>query len=164
MSSVAPLVQGLVVGRGRACPATPELVSFAVKSYRYLRLSIVVVVAALLAAVVIERIDAGCWQDSISAYYYTPAHAVFVGALVAIGVCLIAVKGSTDLDDVLLNVAGMLAAIVAFVPTSPPAPGDACAAVVLTDADVEALIDNNILALAIGGGLAARRRPRHRDC
>jgi len=94
---------------------------FAVKSYRYLRLSIVVVVLALMASVVIERSHVSCWQESISAYFYTPVQAVFVGALVAIGVSLIAIKGSTDREDVLLNLAGVLAPIVAFVPTSPPA-------------------------------------------
>ena len=100
--------------------ATPELVSFAVRSYRYLRLSIVVVVAALVAAVVIERVDAGCWQTSISAYYYTPARAVFVGALMAIGLSLIVIKGSTGWEDVFLNVAGMLAPVVALVPIGNP--------------------------------------------
>ena len=59
-----------------------ELASYAVKTYRYLRLAIVVVVAALMAAVLIERLHAaGCWQGSISAYYYTPVHSMFIGAL-----------------------------------------------------------------------------------
>ena len=77
----------------------PQLVPFAIKSYRYLRLSIVVVVAALMASVLLEVYHAGCWQESISAYYYTPTHSIFVGGLVAIGVALIAVnrhqRGST---------------------------------------------------------------------
>lgn len=132
--------------------SSEQLTSYAVKSYRYLRLSIIVVVASVLAAVVIERIDADCWQGSISAYYYTPAHSVFVGALVAIGVSLIAIKGSTDREDILLNLAGVLAPIVAFVPTSP---GDQCpSSAALELADRETYINNNVLALAIGGGLA----------
>ena len=69
---------------------------FAVKSYRYLRLSIVVVVLSLMASVLIERSHVSCWQESISAYFYTPVQAVFVSALVVIGVSLIAIKGSTD--------------------------------------------------------------------
>ena len=76
-----------------------QLVPFAIKSYRYLRLSIVVIVAALMLSVLLEVIHAGYWQESISAYYYTPTHAIFVGGLVAIGVALIAVKGSTDLEE-----------------------------------------------------------------
>jgi len=66
----------------------PQLVPFAIKSYRYLRLSIVVVVAALMASVLLEMFHAGCWQESISAYYYTPTHAIFVGGLVAIGISI----------------------------------------------------------------------------
>lgn len=129
-----------------------ELVPFAVKSYRYLRFAIVVVVASLLASVLIERFQVSCWQESISAYYYTPVHAVFVGALVALGVSLIAIKGSTDVEDILLNVAGVLAPIVAFVPTS--VPSRQCASTGLIGGDAKAFTDNNVAALAIGGGIA----------
>ena len=59
-----------------------------------------------------------CFQASISAYYYTPARPYFVSALVAIGVCLICLRGNTDPEDVLLNVAGVAAAIVGLVPTT----------------------------------------------
>jgi hypothetical protein len=134
-----------------------QLVPFAIKTYRYLRLSIVVVVASLLASVLIEVAHAGCWQESISAYFYTPTHSIFVGGLVAIGVALIAVKGCTDLEDALLNVAGVLAPIVAFVPTTPPRADDVCKATGFIgggDAGAKAMIDNNVIAFAIGGLLA----------
>ena len=141
--------------RGLEMTGQQQLVPFAIKSYRYLRLSVVVVVAALMASVLLEVIHAGCWQESISAYYYTPTHAIFVGGLVAIGVALIAVKGSTDLEDALLNVAGVLAPIVAFVPTSPPhRADDACQATGFVGDNAKALIDNNLLSFAIGGVLA----------
>lgn len=134
-------------------PDSSQLVPFAVKTYRYLRLSIVVVVLSLLASVLIERVRAGCWQGSISAYYYTPAHAIFVGTLVALGVSLVAIKGSTDVEDVLLNVAGVLAPIVAFVPTAPPS--DRCAITPFgTPETAETFIDNNVTALAVGGAVA----------
>jgi hypothetical protein len=133
-------------------PDTEELVPFAVKTYRYLRLAIVVVVLAAVASVLIERSHTHCWQGSISAYYYTPVHSVFVGALVALGVSMIAIKGSTDVEDMLLNVAGVLAPIVAFVPTSPPS--DTCASTAFVGGDAKAFIDNNVLALAIGSGVA----------
>lgn len=129
-----------------------ELVPFAVKSYRYLRLSIVVVVLSLMASVLIERSHVSCWQGSISAYFYTPVQAVFVGALLVIGVSLIAIKGSTDTEDVLLNLAGVLAPIVAFVPTSPPS--RSCSSIEIVVNDAEPYIDNNILAFAIGGAAA----------
>jgi hypothetical protein len=133
-------------------PDAEELAPYAVSTYRYLRLSIVVVVLALFASVLIERLHVGCWQGSISAYYYTPAHAVLVGALVAIGVSLIAVKGSTDVEDVLLNVAGLLAPIVAFVPTTPPS--GSCPSTAFIGDDIKAYVDNNVLAYAIGGAVA----------
>lgn len=130
--------------------ATP-LVSEVQKSYRYLRLSIVVVVLSLFASIVVERLHVDCWLPSMSAYYYTPVRAVFVGALVAIGVSLIAIKGR-GFEDVFLNLAGVLAPIVAFVPTSPPS--RACPSVPVTIDDAEPFIDNNVLALAIGGTMA----------
>ena len=122
---------------------------FAVKSYRYLRWSIVVVVVSMIASVVLEWIRADCVQGSLSAYYYTPVQAVFVGGLVAIGVSLIAIRGSTDWEDVLLNLAGVLAPIVAFVPTTPP--GQRCESSTVIASNSEVFIDNNVLAFAIGG-------------
>lgn len=145
-----------------------ELESFAVKSYRYLRLSIVVVVAALFASVLYERSRVDCWQESVSAYWYTPVQAVFVGALLAVGVSLVVIRGSTDWEDVLLNVAGLLAPVVAFVPTE--APARRCASVAFDVDDpraAEAFIENNVIGFAVGGAVAlvvaaalARRRGR----
>lgn len=95
-----------------------------VKTWRYLRLSMVGVVAALAAAVLYEHFqikERDCFQTSISAYYYTPASSVFVAALVSIGVAMVCLRGSNRREDLLLNLAGMFAPIVAFVPT--PGPG-----------------------------------------
>jgi uncharacterized membrane protein YidH (DUF202 family) len=93
----------------------------ALDTYRYLRAGMVVMVGMLAAGVAIEWINAGyCWQTSISAYYYTAAHSVFVAALCAIGVQLIVYKGSNPTEDTLLNLAGILAFTVAFVPTDSP--------------------------------------------
>ena len=127
---------------------------YAVKSYRYLRLAIVIAVLALVASVLVERVNATCWQGSFSAYYYTPSHSVFIGTLVVIGVCLIAIKAANDVEDMLLNVSGMLAPVVAFIPTK--APGTQCSEHPLTfDLTTRsAFVDNNILALAVGGGVA----------
>ncbi|HVL06533.1 MAG TPA: hypothetical protein VM388_11125 [Acidimicrobiales bacterium] len=138
------------------------------KTYRYLRIGIVGAVVLLGASVLVERskVAPGCWQTSISAYYYTPARAVFVGALMAIGLSLIVIKGNTGWEDVLLNVAGMLAPVVALVPIgnpgtcwsiepSPlptlrnPATGDLELA-----AWVERNIENNIQALLWAGAAA----------
>jgi hypothetical protein len=90
----------------------------AVKTYRYLRISMVGAVVLLGVSILIERSELSCWQTSVSAYYYTPARAVFVGVLMAIGLCLIVIKGSTAWEDATLNAAGMLAPVVAVVPTT----------------------------------------------
>lgn len=89
-----------------------------VKSYRYLRTAMVGLVLCLAVAVLYQTGRQGSILSSISAYYYTPAQAVFVGALIAIGVCMIALQGTTEAEDVLLNIGGMLAPVVAIVPTA----------------------------------------------
>jgi hypothetical protein len=89
-------------------------------TYRYLRGGMAVMIVMLGASVIGERLSASCWQGSISAYYYTSAHAIFVAALCAIGAQLIVYKGSTDTEDNLLNLAGILAFVVALVPTQLP--------------------------------------------
>lgn len=96
---------------------TGPVSSPALSTYRYLRLAIVVVVLALFMSVGFERANATCWNDSVSAYYYTPVHSIFVGALVVIGVSLFAIRGGTVVEEILLNMAGFLAPVVAFVPT-----------------------------------------------
>ena len=92
----------------------------ALETYRYLRGGRAVMIVLLGAAVLIERSAASCWQTSISAYYFTSAHAVFIAALCALGAMLIVYKGNSDTEDVLLNLAGVLASVVAMVPTSRP--------------------------------------------
>jgi hypothetical protein len=83
-----------------------------------LRVSTVAVILGLGIAVAKEVGSAdGCVQRSISAYYYTPVRSVFVGALVAIGIVMIVLWGKTPWEDAFFNLAGMLAPVVAFVPT-----------------------------------------------
>jgi hypothetical protein len=130
----------------------------AVKTYRYLRISMVGAVVLLGMSILIERSEVDCWQTSVSAYYYTPVRAIFVGVLMAIGLCLIVIKGSTAWEDATLNAAGMFAPIVAVVPTTDvgrcwsQSPGQRP-----VDDDgnlaswVVANIDNNITALLITG-------------
>jgi len=93
-----------------------------VRTSRYLRLAMVCLVLGLAASLFFElnrvrHLDGRwCMLDSISAYYYTPVHAFFVGALVSIGVSLIAIRGNTVAEDMLLNFAGVCAPFVALVP------------------------------------------------
>ena len=86
-------------------------------TYRYLRLGIVVVIITLFASLIVERARASCLQTSISSYYYTPVHAIFIAAFGVAGVALIAIRGGSNADEALMNLAGFLAPIVAFVPT-----------------------------------------------
>lgn len=138
---------------------------YAIKSWRYLRLAMVALVVGLFVSIAFERgkAPANCFQTSISAYYYTPVHDYFVAGLLAIGVCLFCLRGSSDEEDGLLNLAGMFAPIVALVPT--PNPGK-CASVFGSLEDRSVNIANNITALiAVGvlagiilGGLTVRKR------
>ncbi len=116
------------------------------KTWRYLRLAMVVMVIGLAASILFERSLTDCWQASISAYYYTPVQGFLVGALVTIGVCLFALKGNSDGEDLLLNLAGICAPFVALVPT--PNPG-ACGSVLYDKANRDVNIDNNVFALLV---------------
>jgi hypothetical protein len=60
--------------------------------------------------------------DSMSGYYYTPMRNVFVGALCALGVFLIAYDGYDNWDRWITNIAGLCAIGVAFCPTKPSGP------------------------------------------
>ncbi|MFS0895479.1 hypothetical protein [Microbacterium sp. 179-I 3D3 NHS] len=94
------------------------------KTHRYLRLSLVFVVFALLVSVAIQTVVAS-WEPfrlgwnllpSISHYFYTPARDVFVGALIAAALALLALSGR-DRTTVLLDVAAVFAPLIALVPT-----------------------------------------------
>lgn len=85
-------------------------------TYRYVRFSLLALLLALAVSVGIETVRSG-WQTSISSYYYTPAGPVFIAVMASVGVCLIALRGYTDAENVCLNLAGISAPMVAFVPT-----------------------------------------------
>ncbi len=92
-------------------------------TYRYLRAAIVLLLFMMLFSIGFEWFSQwqgtgqSCFLRSISAYYYTPVRTVFVGSLCAIGVVLIAYKGHSPEEDVLLNFSGFMAFVVAMVPT-----------------------------------------------
>jgi hypothetical protein len=87
------------------------------KSYTYLRTAMVLLPVGLAAAVFYQSSLQGFLLPSVSAYYYTPAQAILVSALIALGACMIALKGDRE-EEVFLNLGGMFAAVVAIVPTS----------------------------------------------
>jgi hypothetical protein len=131
-----------------------------VKTTRYLRLGMIALVIGLGVSVLYEhaktrpRGGGHCWQESISAYYYTPVQSFLVAALVAIGISLIALKGSTEFEDVALNFAGMFAPIVAFVSTpNGGKPGD-CGSVLTDQTNRGVNIGNNVTAMLVMAGVA----------
>ncbi|GAA1246410.1 hypothetical protein JOF42_003267 [Microbacterium phyllosphaerae] len=94
------------------------------KTHRYLRLSLVFIVVTLLLSVVIQTIVTS-WEPfalgwtplpSISHYFYTPARTVFVGALIAASLALLALSGR-DRATTLLDISALFAPLIAIVPT-----------------------------------------------
>jgi hypothetical protein len=136
----------------------------ALKTYRYLRLGLLAATAGLAYSIVAEARQSGvdCFLGSISGYYYTPAHSVFVGVMVAIGIMLLVIKGKTVIEDACLSIAGMMSFIVAFIPTSDDVQG-VCRAPMLDASRYEpargspvvtASINNNLHALLFAGYVA----------
>ena len=144
-------------------------------SYRYLRIGLVALLLALGAAVGYQSVKQGFALASVSAYYYTPAQAIFVSALIGLGVCMIALQGLTYPEDVFLNLGGMFAMVVAVVPTSRGADFETalracrkvggtlnqgaagkpdCPSVLALQKATIANVQNNVTALLIVGGLA----------
>ncbi len=124
------------------------------QTYVALRWALIVVVGMLLIAIIYAGCVTGYWQTSISAYYYTAVRPTFVAALCAIGACVIVYHASNP-ENVILDVAGFLAFVVAFVPTtidpSRPAPGMVN---VPTAVEVTAIVRTNLFALLVAGILA----------
>jgi hypothetical protein len=123
-----------------------------------------VAVAALAYSIVEEDRRAGihCFLGSISGYYYTPVRPVFIGVMVTIGVALIVMKGRTPFVDVSLTLAGIMAPIVAFIPTSDDLHG-VCRPAMLNTGHYEAApttpfighsTNNNLHALVFAGAVA----------
>jgi len=132
--------------RSTTAPGVRADASYQVRSYRYLRIGIVGLLMALGASVIYERAQANCSLGSVSAYFYTPARSVFVGGLVGLGVCMLALRGLNLAEDIFLNIGGIFAFLVAFVPT--PGGSASCQD---PDIRVSASVRDNVIALLIVG-------------
>jgi hypothetical protein len=95
----------------------PAVSLSAQRTYRNLRVVMLGALVALTAAVLYQTAQQQLLLDSISAYYYTPAQSIFVGALIGLGLAMVALRGTNDVEDVLLNLAGIAAPVIALVPT-----------------------------------------------
>ena len=137
-----------------SAPARSLAATDVLKTYRYLRLAMVLLVGMLAAAVLWQtlRTDPHCIQNSISAYYYTPARAVFIAVLAAVGTCLIVYHSNIPTEDVLLNFTGVASLVVAFVPT--PVEMTCKASDVPSPQELAAEVSNNCWALLLVGLVA----------
>ena len=95
------------------------------ETYRTLRLGMVAG-GLLLGAGVIGYVSSVGLRipASVSATFYTPIQTIFTGTLILVGLALVAVKGRPGWENTLLDAAGVLIPMVAFVPT--PIPDASC--------------------------------------
>lgn len=124
-------------------------------TYRSLRLGFVALLVLLVTAVALEAARTGCWLDSLSAYYWTGAHDVLVGALCGVGALLVVYAGADHTEDALLDVAGFLALVVALTPTEQ---GTGCPGPTPTASGALADPRTGLAALVVVGLLAATAR------
>jgi hypothetical protein len=89
----------------------------AVDTYRSLRAGIAAIGLLLGFGLLLLILTTDAVPPSISATFYGPLQGVFVACLVAVGLALFAVKGRPGPENTLLDVAGVLIPVVAFVPT-----------------------------------------------
>ncbi|KWX26011.1 diphosphate--fructose-6-phosphate 1-phosphotransferase [Mycolicibacterium wolinskyi] len=120
-------------------------------TYRYVRVSLVALVVFLLVSVGLTW-GQSCLQGSISAFYYTRTHAVFLAAVCAIGICLVAYKGSRTGEEALLNFSGFMAFLVALIPTGAV---DVCEPWLPTETDPFGGVANNVAALFVATAAGA---------
>ncbi|MCR2791919.1 hypothetical protein NQ156_02455 [Microbacterium sp. zg.Y625] len=120
------------------------------RTYRYLRLGVAATVVAIAVAVTLESRRGGL-LESISAYYYTPARDVLVGALIAGSLGLLALSGR-GVQRALLDAAALLAPLVAVVPT--PTLGSGCGATACVPASAHLSVDNGVATYLVVGALA----------
>jgi hypothetical protein len=115
--------------------------------YRELRVGMVVIMVMLAAALVIDRRSATQWQSTLSAYYYTSAHCIFIAALLALSTLFFIYRGSSDTEDALLTLAGVGTLIAALVPQNRPDPFRE--SFLPKDYNVVPVIQWNILAVVV---------------
>jgi hypothetical protein len=116
------------------------------RTYRYVRIGLLVVVVAIGIAVAIQ-LASGVALASISATYYTPGRSVFVGGLCAVALALLALSGHS-LEQALLDLAAVLAPVIALVPV-PASAAAACPDGRCLPAAALADLDAGMLTLAI---------------
>ena len=137
---------------GAAAPKPLLVSTAALETYRYLRLAMLGMVVFLASSLAIEIFfgDGTRSFGSISGYFYSPVRSAFVGSLVAVGLALIAIKGRLGWEDNMLNLAGLLAPVVAMVPTPLACPTDKDKCI---PSEYVPGLENNFKALLVLGAL-----------
>lgn len=109
--------RALAVATGFAETAE-ALADTAARTYRALRLVMIATVPAIFLAVLLVWAGERDHESlpTLSHYYYTPAGAVFIGALCVAAAALLALSGR-GAERVLLDVAAFFAPLIALVPT-----------------------------------------------
>ncbi|MEM7338594.1 MAG: pentapeptide repeat-containing protein [Actinomycetota bacterium] len=134
----------------------PVLADPRVSTYRFLRIAVVAAIGALLLAIGLDYIGPESGErtllTSISAYYFSPVGPAFVGGLFMAGASLFVLRSREVVEEVLLNFAGVMALIVAFIPTG--CPEELCEASARIRPQEELFGNTNLRALAIIVALA----------
>lgn len=134
------------------------------QTYLALRFAMLLLTALLAVSIVVQAlaVDEFCFLHSISAYYHTAVRNVFVGALCAIGACLIVYRGNIDKENVALDYSGFMAFVVAFVPTEYDQVCSLAGVSSPSEAAIADAVANNVLAvlvIALAAAVAAWRLP-----
>jgi len=112
------------VGSGRPARSDEDVL---VINYTHLRKAVgwlgtllpVILLVANPIALSVENSSCGWLPGSVSGYYYSPVRNIFVGALCALGLFLIAYVGYDLGDRLVTDAAGVFGLGVAFFPTAP---------------------------------------------
>jgi hypothetical protein len=127
---------------------SPRRTPITLAIYRDLRVGMVVIMVMLAAALVIDRRSATQWQSTLSDYYYTSAHCIFIAALLALSTLFFIYRGSSDTEDALLTLAGVGTLIAALVPEGRPST-EQDPRFLPKDYDVVPFIRWNVLAVVV---------------
>lgn len=117
------------------------------RTYRYVRLTILAATLLLAVAVAVEGITGGS-LPSLSAAYYTPAGPMFVAGLFVVAAAFVALSGHS-VEQGLLDVAAVLALVIAVVPTTVEA--EACGEAVrcVPPAVLPAVLNNGVSVASV---------------
>jgi len=124
---------------------------------RDLLVGMVVTMVMLAAAIVFERIEgaegAQHFQSTLSNYYYTTAHSIFIAALLVLSTLFFVYKGSSNTEDELLTLAGICTLTAALVPRDAPIGELTSPPDLPSNYDPRLAIEPNVWAVVVALGL-----------